>query len=102
MLEMTARQQIRDLARASAKTFGVSFEELFSGAKWRPLVHFRHLTWLVARERGYGPRVIARTFGADPTTVQAGIATAREHVTLYDWWANRKADLVDAWDEIGG
>lgn len=102
MIEMKARAELRALTRVASQLFDVSFDELLSDRKWRPLTHFRHLVWLVARERGYRPLTIANTYRADRTTISGGIAAARQHVSLYDWWANRKLELVDAWDEALG
>lgn len=96
---MAPRLKLRPLLRAASRVFDIEENLLRADQRWKPLTHFRHLAWLVAREAGFGPAEIGRVFGFDQKSVKGGIAHAREQVRLHDWWARRKAELVDAWDE---
>lgn len=72
---------------------------LLSKDRSQPLVSFRQLAMLVARQAGYNWVQIGEAFERDPRTIATDNSNAKHHLDKFVWWRNAKADLVDAWDD---
>lgn len=72
---------IRDCVRAVAEAHNMDADALYDRDKSREIAHPRQMAWMLARAvTGKTYHVIARSFGADHSTVMYGIKTCADRL----------------------